>query len=51
MIRSIPTGKGHNAEILTSMLPEGAKAFAGKMGKEVAAGKPVRSALIVHPVR
>ena len=31
----IPTDKGHNAETIKDMLPEGAEAFKGAMGKEV----------------
>lgn len=33
-IRFIPTDKGHNAESIKGMLPEGAGAFKGKLGKE-----------------
>lgn len=32
----VPTDKGHNAETIAGMLPEGAAAFKGKMGKEIA---------------
>lgn len=31
----LPTDKGHNAETIKEMLPEGAEAFKGGMGKEV----------------
>lgn len=31
----IPTDKGHNAETIKDMLPEGAEPFKGAMGKEV----------------
>jgi pseudoazurin len=31
----IPTDKGHNAETIPGMLPEGAQAFKGGIGKEV----------------
>lgn len=31
----IPTDKGHNAETIKDMLPDGADAFKGAMGKEV----------------
>ena len=31
----IPTDKGHNAETIKDMLPEGAEAFKGPMGKEL----------------
>jgi pseudoazurin len=31
----LPTDKGHNAETIKDMLPEGAEAFKGAMGKEV----------------
>lgn len=33
----IPTDKGHNAETMKEILPEGAEAFKGGMGKEVVA--------------
>lgn len=33
----IPTDKGHNAETIKDMLPEGAEAFKGALGKEVIA--------------
>jgi pseudoazurin len=31
----VPTDKGHNAETIKDMLPEGAEPFKGAMGKEV----------------
>ncbi|HEV2515847.1 MAG TPA: pseudoazurin [Devosia sp.] len=31
----IPTDKGHNAETIKDMLPEGAEPFKGAMGKEI----------------
>jgi len=31
----VPTDKGHNAETIKDMLPEGAEPFKGSMGKEV----------------
>lgn len=31
----VPTDKGHNAETIKGMVPEGQKAFKGKMNKEV----------------
>lgn len=31
----LPTDKGHNAETIKDMLPEGAETFKGAMGKEV----------------
>ena len=31
----VPTDKGHNAETIEGMLPEGAEAVKGKMGKEL----------------
>jgi len=31
----LPTDKGHNAETIKGMLPDGADPFKGKMGKEV----------------
>ncbi|HTN64478.1 MAG TPA: plastocyanin/azurin family copper-binding protein, partial [Devosia sp.] len=31
----LPTDKGHNAETIKDMLPEGAEPFKGGMGKEV----------------
>lgn len=31
----IPTDKGHNAESIKDLLPEGAEAFKGAMGKEI----------------
>ena len=33
----VPTDKGHNAETMKVILPEGAEAFKGAMGKEVVA--------------
>ena len=33
----IPTDKGHNAETMKEILPEGAETFKGAMGKEVVA--------------
>ena len=33
----IPTDKGHNAETIAGMLPEGGETFKGKMGQEVVA--------------
>jgi pseudoazurin len=30
-----PTDKGHNAETIAKMLPEGAETFKGKMGEEI----------------
>ena len=36
-VRFIPTDKGHNAESITDMMPDGAEAFKGKMNKEVIA--------------
>lgn len=32
----VPTDKGHNAETIKGMLPDGAEPFKGAMGKEVA---------------
>lgn len=32
----VPTNKGHNAETIKGMLPEGAEAFKGALGKEIA---------------
>jgi pseudoazurin len=32
----IPTDKGHNAETIPGMLPDGAEAFKGGIGKEIA---------------
>jgi len=32
----LPTDKGHNAETIKDMLPEGAEVFKGAMGKEIA---------------
>ena len=34
VIRFVPTDKGHNAENIDGMLPEGAEAFKSKMNKE-----------------
>ncbi|MCA0963001.1 pseudoazurin [Salipiger bermudensis] len=34
VIRFVPTDKGHNAESIDGMLPEGAEAFKSKMNKE-----------------
>ncbi|OOY04863.1 pseudoazurin [Thioclava sp. F28-4] len=34
-IRFIPTDKGHNAESIDGMIPDGAEGFAGKVNKEV----------------
>ncbi|HEV7368596.1 pseudoazurin [Arenibaculum sp.] len=34
-VRFVPTDKGHNAESVKTMLPDGAQAFAGKMNQEV----------------
>jgi pseudoazurin len=34
-IRFVPTDKGHNAESIKGMLPDGAEPFKGKFGKEV----------------
>ncbi|WP_244266878.1 pseudoazurin [Polycladidibacter stylochi] len=34
-VRFIPTDKGHNAQSIKGMIPEGAKPFKGKMNKEV----------------
>ncbi|MFT6426104.1 MAG: pseudoazurin [Celeribacter sp.] len=36
-VRFVPTDKGHNAESINGMMPEGAAAFKGKMNKEVEA--------------
>ncbi len=33
----LPTDKGHNAETIPGMLPDGAKPFKGKLGKEIVA--------------
>ena len=35
-ITFIPTDKGHNAETIPGMMPEGAKAFKGKINQEIA---------------
>lgn len=32
----VPTDKGHNAEVIKGMLPDGADAFKGAIGKEIA---------------
>src|SRR5690606_37798069 len=32
----VPTDKGHNAEVIKGMLPDGADAFKGTIGKEIA---------------
>lgn len=34
-VRFVPTDKGHNAESLKTMLPDGAEPFAGKMNQEI----------------
>src|SRR5690606_4016966 len=34
-IRFVPTDKGHNAETIKGMIPEGAEPFKGKLGHEV----------------
>lgn len=34
-IRFVPTDKGHNAESIKGMIPDGADAFKGKIGKEI----------------
>ena len=34
-IKFLPTDKGHNAETIKGMLPEGAEPFAGKMNEEL----------------
>lgn len=34
-IRFVPTDKGHNAEIIAGMLPDGAEPFKGKVNEEV----------------
>lgn len=34
-VRFVPTDKGHNAESLPAMMPEGAEPFKGKMNQEV----------------
>jgi pseudoazurin len=34
-VKFVPTDRGHNAESIQGMLPEGAQPFAGKMGQEV----------------
>jgi len=34
-VRFVATDKGHNAESIDTMLPEGAAAFAGKVGEEL----------------
>ena len=35
-VKFLATDKGHNAEIVETMLPEGAKPFAGKINEEIA---------------
>jgi len=35
IVKFVPTDKGHNAETIQGMLPEGAQPFAGKMGQEI----------------
>jgi len=35
-VRFVSTDKGHNAETIKGMLPDGGTAFVGKMGEEVA---------------
>ena len=35
VIHFVPTDAGHNAESIEGMMPEGAEAFVGDMGKEV----------------
>jgi pseudoazurin len=34
-VRFVPTDKGHNAESIKGMLPEGAEAFKGKFNEEI----------------
>jgi pseudoazurin len=34
-VKFLPTDKGHNAETIKGMLPEGVQPFVGKMGQEV----------------
>lgn len=34
-IRFVPTDKGHNAETIDGMIPDGAEGFAGKVNKDV----------------
>jgi pseudoazurin len=36
-VRFLPTDKGHNAESIKGMIPEGAEAFKGPLGREVSA--------------
>ncbi len=35
-VRFVPTDRGHNAQSIEGMLPEGAAAFKGKLGEEIA---------------
>lgn len=35
-VKFVPTDKGHNAETIKELLPEGAEVFKGAMGKEIA---------------
>lgn len=35
-IRFVPTDKGHNAETVDGMVPDGGEAFKGALGKEIA---------------
>ena len=39
-IRFVPTDKGHNAESIKGMLPDGAESFKGLLGKEVSMSIP-----------
>jgi pseudoazurin len=39
-IRFVPTDKGHNAESIKGMLPDGAESFKGLLGKEVSMTVP-----------
>ena len=34
-VRFVPTDKGHNAEIIKGMIPEGAEGFKGKFNEEI----------------
>lgn len=34
-IKFVPTDKGHNAETIKGMIPDGAEPFEGKLGKEI----------------
>ncbi len=34
-VKFVPTDKGHNAESVKGMIPEGAEAFAGKINEEI----------------